>query len=379
MADSEGKLSATLRIGPLPNHNTDSISSEVKWQVPFFALLALALGAMMQPCGNVLRTKARNHRFYIRASPIVCIADVAQFLFFILLGYDSDRNIWLKNIKFELKDRFSSESGAKDKGPAENSLVLRWILLILGASQFQVVKLMAMRGIPGTQTFAMMFGVAIIFGEVLILLVRSLDLDHGVVNTPPAWRSYKISKNLDGIRKFFTSLQSAFCQVVFILTLYHMLVLEERKMLKHQLVFCLGTVILTVLSSDFLISIIKRDKVNFALSLVVAYIVLMYYSFLGSDFFRSHVASWEIFIWTTCLGMFCGLRISLWAASDLFEDTWYARLFRYNQARLFRVNTPRGAQAARLSGLILFASTLYYGTLYDPSGTVNPDWTGVFG
>lgn len=144
MADSEGKLSATLRIEPLANHNADSIPSEVKWQVPFFALLALALGAMMQPCGNVLRTKARNHRFYIRASPIVCIADVAQFLLFVLLGYNSDRNIWLRNIKFELKERFSSESGATDKSPVENSLVLRWILLILGASQFQVVKLMAM-------------------------------------------------------------------------------------------------------------------------------------------------------------------------------------------------------------------------------------------
>jgi hypothetical protein len=225
----------------------------------------------------------------------------------------------------------------------------------------------------------MMFGLAIIFGEVLILLVRSLDLDHGVVNTPPAWRRHKISKKLDNIRNIFISLQSAFCQVVLFLTLYHMLVLEERKMLKHQLIFCLGTVIMTMLSSDMLKSTIERDKVNFVLSLVVAYFVSIYCSVMVSDLFGSSFAWWEIFIWTTCLGMSCGIRISLWAASDLFEDTYYVRFFRLNQARLFRVDAPRGTQAVRLSGLTLFAGIPYYGTLYDPSGTVNPDWTGAFG
>ncbi|KAJ5455022.1 hypothetical protein N7530_002362 [Penicillium desertorum] len=187
-----------------------SSPQEVEWQVAWFALLALGLAAMLQPCGNVLCQKANNHRFYIRASPVVCIVDVAQFIAFILLGFSCNPQAWLQNIKFELRQRFEGEDGAKDREKAENSIIVRWILMILGASLFNAIKLMMMQGIPWTQAWAMMFAISIVFAEVLILLVRFLSLDGSSAHTtPPAWRSYKISNVLDHIGIIPISLQFA--------------------------------------------------------------------------------------------------------------------------------------------------------------------------
>jgi hypothetical protein len=114
------------------------------------------------------------------------------FITFIVLGFSSDPQRWLRNIKFELRERFEGESGVRDRTVAENSTIIRWMLLILGASQFQTIKLMAMEGILWTQAWAMMFTISIVFGEVLILLVRSLSLQGGSADTVPLWCSYLV-------------------------------------------------------------------------------------------------------------------------------------------------------------------------------------------
>ncbi|KAB8222431.1 hypothetical protein BDV33DRAFT_168658 [Aspergillus novoparasiticus] len=192
------------------SNSEDSTSPEnVKWQTAWFALVSLGLAAMMQPCGNVLGQRTKNHRFYIRASPVVCAADMVQFIAFVLLGFSHDPQVWLRNVKFELRERFEGESGAKDREAAENSIIIRWILMIMGAYVFQVIKLMAMRGVPWTQAWAMMFAISILFGEILILLVHFLNLDDGSTSTPPRWRSYKISDALDHIGIIAISLQFA--------------------------------------------------------------------------------------------------------------------------------------------------------------------------
>ncbi|KAE8323845.1 hypothetical protein BDV39DRAFT_130112 [Aspergillus sergii] len=190
--------------------------ANVKWQTAWFALVSLGLAAMMQPCGNVLGQRTKNHRFYIRASPIACAADMVQFIAFVLLGFSRDPQVWLRNVKFELRERFEGESGAKDREAAENSIIIRWILMIMGAYVFQVIKLMAMRGVPWTQAWAMMFAISILFGEILILLVHFLNFDDGSTSTPPLWRSYKISDALDHIGIIVISLQFTISYGLFI-------------------------------------------------------------------------------------------------------------------------------------------------------------------
>ncbi|KAJ5633229.1 hypothetical protein N7490_009568 [Penicillium lividum] len=258
---------------------------------------------MTQPCGSILCMKSRNHRFYIRASPIVCIADVIQFTLFVLLGSSRNPKVWLLNIKFELKERFQGESGARDKEAADNSILMRWILMILGASQFQAIKLMAMEGIPWTQAWAMMFGISIVFGEVLILLTRFLKLDGSSANTIPAWRRYTLSNTLDYVAPlvvliaFFTSMVS--------IAIFYIGLFDGNPGLLNEL---------------GLISIIA----TIAISVVVL-------------------------------------------------------VPKITPRAIFRVNSSEGSLAVVLAFYTLLAGILYYGVTYDSSGTVNPDWTGIFG
>ncbi|KAL3473714.1 hypothetical protein BJX99DRAFT_272131 [Aspergillus californicus] len=211
----------------------NSSPPEVKWQVAWFALLALGLAAMLQPCGNVLSQKAKNYRFYIRVSPIVCIADVAEFIAFILLGFSRDPQTWLQNIKFELRERFEGEDGVKDRERAENSIIIRWMLMILGASLCNVIKLMAMQGIPWTQAWAMMFAISIVFGEVLILFVRFLSLDDRSAHTLPAWRGYKISDALDHVGLIPFSLQFTLSYCTLFSFLFQLIMLTNESHRPH--------------------------------------------------------------------------------------------------------------------------------------------------
>ncbi|RSL80241.1 hypothetical protein CDV31_017137, partial [Fusarium ambrosium] len=110
---------------------------------------------------------------------------MAHFFVLSFLAFDPDRHIWLQNIKFELKKRFERDSRANDRKDTDIANGIRGVLMILGGS-FQTVKLMAMRGIPWTQAWALMFMISIVFGEVLILLMRFLDFRNASI---PTWRN----------------------------------------------------------------------------------------------------------------------------------------------------------------------------------------------
>lgn len=89
---------------------------------------------MTQPCGNVLGRAERNFRFYSRASPIVCVADVVHFLMGMALGLSLDHRTPAPNFKFELHRRFSSAGDGGNGGgdgfsSMERTRVTRWVLL----------------------------------------------------------------------------------------------------------------------------------------------------------------------------------------------------------------------------------------------------------
>lgn len=116
------------------NQSSDAASSnnEVNWQVAWWALVPLAIGAMAQPCGHVLDIDETNYRFYIRASPIVCIADVLHFLIRIFLGFSLDYREFWDHIQYVIKYRFRQEQSIYDLGGAEKASAIRWALLVIG-------------------------------------------------------------------------------------------------------------------------------------------------------------------------------------------------------------------------------------------------------
>ncbi|RYP74028.1 hypothetical protein DL771_003217 [Monosporascus sp. 5C6A] len=147
----------------------DSALDEVKWQVAFFALVPLALGAMTQPVGRVLNTSPET-RFWLRSSPFICVEDLLWFTSAVVAHYIAEPQWSWKPFKSELAYRFrDSELGASKRADIERAALGRWILIILGGIPCQTIKLLAMGGIPFTQAIALMFFISLILGEVLNL------------------------------------------------------------------------------------------------------------------------------------------------------------------------------------------------------------------
>ncbi|GMF76543.1 unnamed protein product [Aspergillus oryzae] len=384
----------------------DSPSPEnVKWQTTWFALVSLGLAAMMQPCGNVLGQRTKNHRFYIRASPVVCAADMVQFIAFVLLGFSPDPQVWLRNVKFELRERFEGESGAKDREAAENAIIIRWILMIMGAYVFQVIKLVAMRGVPWTQAWAMMFVISILFGEILILLVHFLNLDDGSTSTPPLWRSYRFSNAVDHIGLIAISLQFAISYGSLYIFVHKMNDLLRYKGLPDYVNFTILVIFIGVsLSPSFpgywrynvrLFTKLLRPhdlhiyettvplnhggeigatKRYWLYSLgcfaIISFSLTPYLITQISDIV--HVGVEWIWIWVVLSLNVC---VILWGLANKLPMSINGKKI----GRLCRVNSFSSAQSVVLCFLTFLASILCYGCVFDPSGTENPDWTGVFG
>ncbi|KAE8318169.1 hypothetical protein BDV41DRAFT_523635 [Aspergillus transmontanensis] len=388
------------------SNSEDSPSPEnVKWQTAWFALVSLGLAAMMQPCGNVLGQRTKNHRFYIRASPVVCAADMVQFIAFVLLGFSHDPQVWLRNVKFELRERFQGESGAKDRETAENSIIIRWILMIMGAYVFQVIKLMAMRGVPWTQAWAMMFAISILFEEILILLVHFLNLNDGSTSTTPLWRSYKISDALNHIGIIAISLQFTISYgtlYIFVLRMSDLLRYKglpnyiyltivlifvwislspllpvfrryiKRLFIKSSRPHDLHIYEATVPSSPGYELAATKRHLHYSLGCfaIISFSLTPYLITQVAD--TVYVGGQWIWMWVVQSLVVC---IILWGLANKLPMSIDGK----NIGRLCRVNSFSSAQSVVLCFLTFLASILCYGCLFDPSGTENPDWTGIFG
>ncbi len=140
--------------------------NEVKWQVALFALMPLILTAVAQPVGRVLDQPAR-YSLWMRSSPILCAADMLHFLLRYADRYSRDPTLLRRHFRAELVYRFRDGHDGWDPRDIQRTAMVRWTLMLLGGIPCQTVKLVAMQGIPLTKTVALIFFLAIVFGEVL--------------------------------------------------------------------------------------------------------------------------------------------------------------------------------------------------------------------
>ncbi|KAL2006602.1 hypothetical protein VTN00DRAFT_9270 [Thermoascus crustaceus] len=164
-------------------HNTASSNNEVNWQVAWMALVLLAIGAMTQPCGYVLDIDETNYRLYIRASPIVFIADVLHFLVRVFLGFSLDYREFWYHIKAMIRYRFREEHGIYGLVGAEKASIIRWALLVIGSIPCQTINLMAMQGIPGRKPGHLCSSSPSFWEKYLFLLLREFTVLAKFSNT----------------------------------------------------------------------------------------------------------------------------------------------------------------------------------------------------
>jgi hypothetical protein len=153
--------------------------------VAFFALVPLALGCITQPVGRVFDTPAEL-RFYMRLNPLVCAGDVLHFFIRILIDYSVEPCWSWRHFRGALADRFRDTDWSASPPKFEQAAIGRWVLIVLGGIPCQTVKLVAMGGIPVTQSLALMYAVALVFGEALNVFAEACLRHRGAGSAPAA-------------------------------------------------------------------------------------------------------------------------------------------------------------------------------------------------
>ena len=381
--------------------------SEVKWQVALWALMPLALGAMTQTTGRVFEYSG-SMAFWIRASPFVCIGDMVCFGISLVWDYIAQPTLSLRHIKAELAWRFRDEDfAATSVVIAGRSILTRWMLMILGGIPFQTVKLLAMRGVPYTKTWALMYFLPQIFGELLTISALILFSPEGITDVQS--QAIPSKSNLKWLR-----LSRWFCHCVQAFA-FHFVLAEFASWLfcygfnepwpesytcdSASLHGAIGSMILVI---SFLLVHEQRDAatnpafyvaiIGFCLTLQGTFILQnrVMWGYLGVLVPDGSAGLIAFAILSFCLLYFIIL-------------TFFIYLFGRISILLY-VYIPRGLETAgdklassRFGQIIgvpryleerdvliinifnLVVLVLGYCYLFDGKGTVNPSWTGVFG
>ncbi|KIX00542.1 uncharacterized protein Z518_09607 [Rhinocladiella mackenziei CBS 650.93] len=380
--------------------------TEVKWQVVWWALVPLALGAMIQPCGRVLGQEHKSFRFYARMSPFICIADTAHFLVAIIRAtcssaprYDIER---LFVIRFKDEDR--------DTKSVETSILLRLALLFVSGIPCQTIKLVGMQGIPWTKAIALMFFISIVFGEAIIFIAHHLDLP---ILVPPS--STYNSFDYEPRRRRGNPLRPILGPVTYIFRLGQVPTANG-----HWLVsFALG--IQTATNTSTICGLISRARegnrliillqASWAFSAILITSGLFLKIFPGAKKYYLEMFFFQVKAWCLLMlisGLFATttnpLLDRMYRGWIYNGDIWlltvgcvvvvaFAHILNSllpaviipfwiddsHIKALFRIGTIRQCQVAVMCIFTLPISILGYCFLYDPAGTVNPGWTGVFG
>ncbi|KAB5566476.1 hypothetical protein GE09DRAFT_736697 [Coniochaeta sp. 2T2.1] len=348
---------------------SDAIN-EVKWQAAWWAMVPLALAAMTQPCGRVLDRDNKRYRFYARASPVVCIADVFIFLVMLVLGTVMEpKDKWLANAKYEIRRRFQGEL-VGDPQTLESTFLARWAMLIVGGIPFQTLKLVAMSGIPWTKTWALMYFISIILGEVLIFVGRRLNhpADAGSSGSQPQdtdrplWRQSKAANlALEWACSFPVHIQ------------YAALLVHSRTIILRQ--DWNANVISATMSYSLAFWIwlpalgAPPTGPDWVQSIAIQWVVLLFTNVLTTLVILPRLPGQYLLGSLACAGVFFCVDLVLFSLAS-------ALVSRFEFDVLYGRPAERGPFlffSSWVLGLVCYA----YG--FESEGTVHPSWTGVFG
>jgi hypothetical protein len=171
--------------GPLPDpskhpphvtvHDTPALlavdsapaSSQVSWQTAYWTLIPLAVNTMAQPSGRILSLPAK-YRTYLRCSPLICAADCLSIFIHLALYFSSFPP--KDAIRLLTTERFGdNEKAAEGIQAIEKLTFIRWLFFVFGTLG-PGVKLMAMEGVPWTKAWGAMFLLSFLIVEALVVL-----------------------------------------------------------------------------------------------------------------------------------------------------------------------------------------------------------------
>ncbi|KAL8786931.1 MAG: hypothetical protein Q9195_008010 [Heterodermia aff. obscurata] len=165
---------AAAPVPPDPNPDT---SNQVSWQSAFWALVPIALNSMTQPSGKVLGMSSR-YGFYFNTSPIVCTFNALELVFKLVWRKHSMRSLAAAAQSMAEEVSEDVDGSHSRLAQLQENKTMRLIGFVIGPLP-QVIKLYAMRGIPGTQICAsLFFGSFLVIEAIMTLLNQHRHTTH---------------------------------------------------------------------------------------------------------------------------------------------------------------------------------------------------------
>ena len=335
-------------------HMANSTTNEVSWQSAFWALVPVALNSMTQPCGKIYGF-SEEYGFFLRSSPIICAYDaVSIFMLFglCLVREKSFRKAGQAVISCRwprLNEELEINGGLETSGLQELQRNSRFRLSLFAAGALpQLVKIYAFTGVPWTKIWATLFLVSFALFEILVISQRK-----------PIGR-------ID----------------------------EDRKKIYDDVMFYFFLVTFLFYLGCWCITLWDLTKLDFFLLAVTAYVQLAFIgtgwaSFFGEMSGDTSRATFMAFIQMAL----CLMGHSTLQKNHELESCYY---FAYGPFAIafvtigskpswLRIEHPdtrrflNNLSKAYIVLLNISIALLCYSLLYDPAGTVKPDWTEYLG
>jgi hypothetical protein len=353
---------------------------------------------MTQPVGRVLDAPPEL-RFWLRSSPFICAADILCFVFRIITDYVLQPEWSWRHVRTELAYRFRDEDWADSRGrEIERAMLGRWMLMLLGGIPCQTIKLVAMRGIPLTQTAGLLFFLAQVFGEVITIaaewMFRSPGGTVSVQLPPPSrmrWTTLWLGEKVITLCHVW---HAAICAWVVIAIPWHRQIIDpiDGVLIRQRVqspVFWPFTNPAWMLMATFLLTcIIAPPCHSFHCPRYGPrhFVLELYVCIFPPGCMAAVLAAWdEASLYSSQYSILMIVGVSL-AIPIITVVAWTTApnvprwLSKTRVGRLFGI--PQAPSEQELLGMFMVCYSVTiasYAYIYLGGGTVNPVWLGVFG
>ncbi|KAH7327363.1 hypothetical protein BKA65DRAFT_481074 [Rhexocercosporidium sp. MPI-PUGE-AT-0058] len=397
-------------------------ASGVPWQAIFWTLVPLAISSMSQPGGRICGLPSR-YRTYLRCSPILCATDTLSVVINLAVVCIYQKRPFIEAVAITLQSRFNDD--AQDLGEGEmledshdikgvQSLEkmtwLRWLWFILGTLP-PAIKLMAMGGVPWEKAWGLMFLTSWSANEGLMIFASMKQSFFTVSNTGriswPGYEQARLSPGYSLVRNKLGNINMGLATIA--LTVHTVILNGALRVVyrtwrlsltpKAKVRSLPGWQYSTTISAGYVsvisIAVIAYVTVSlfvfrrlrmrtasiFILPLFTTYLMLVS-AFLNvvayGNYFTSSKSAEYVYIWST-VSMLAFLMIIQYFGRR-FNSLGHNLLITYIDGAEGGVKVDVLACFSLIFFLVtVLACLLWYGFIYDSTGTSNPSWTGVFG